>query len=276
VLGDHRGEAANPQHAGAAQPYTFGDTDAAARRLAIVNEVFGSTSRAFLAAAVKHPPALAYDLGCGPGHSTWLLAQATSAKETIGLERALLARAASNTLEGTRFVAWDVTELPFPAGRADLIYARLLLAHLKEPTAVALSWTTQLHEGGLLVVDEIEWIATEQPILQAHLELAASLVASTGAQMCAGPLLARLNDVRGLQRRLAQVTELPVPTATAATMFAMSLDAWGQRAVAAGLYDRAKIAELVAALSQLRSSPATGEITWGLHQAAYELIIATA
>jgi hypothetical protein len=112
-------------------------------------------------------------------------------------------------------------------------------------------------------VDEIEWIATEQPVLKAHLELAASLVATTGAQMCAGPLLASLNDVRGLRRRRGQVTKLPVPTATAATMFAMSLDAWGQRAVAAGLCDRATLAELAAALSQLHSSPATGEITWG-------------
>ena len=206
-----------------------------------------------------------------------LSAQTTGAKATIGLERseAHLARAASSALEGTRFVAWDVTELPFPAGRADLIYARLLLAPLKEPREVALSWTTQLHEGGRLVVDEMEWIATEQPVLRTHLDLAASLVASAGAQMCAGPVLAGLNDVDGLRTRLGQITELPVPTARAAAMFAMSLAAWGQTAVAAGLCDRATIADLAAALSQLRSSPATGEITWGLHQAAYELIAAT-
>ena len=62
MLGDRRGEAASPQHSGAAKSYTFGDTEAAAQRLAVVNEVFGSTSRALLAAAVMHPPALAYDL----------------------------------------------------------------------------------------------------------------------------------------------------------------------------------------------------------------------
>ena len=155
VLGDRTAQAANPQDSAAARSYTFGDADVAAQRLAVVNEVFGSTSRALLEAAVKHPPALAYDLGCGPGHSTRLVAQTTGAKTTVGLERseAHLARAASSALEGTRFVAWDVTELPFPAGRADLIYARLLLAHLKDPRDVALSWTTQLREGGLLVVD---------------------------------------------------------------------------------------------------------------------------
>ena len=170
-----------------------------------------------------------------------------------------------------RFVTWDVAELPFPTGPADLVYARLLLAHLEDPVAVALSWMTQLNVGGLLVVDEIEWIVTDHPVLQAHLHLAASLVATTGAQMCAGPLLAGLGDVPGLRQHLRRVVELPVPTADAAAMFELSLQAWGEGIVAAGLCDRGELFELAGALSALRDSPATGEITWGLHQAVYEV-----
>ena len=95
--------------------------------------------------------------------------------------------------------------------------------------------------------------------------------------MVAGPVLGGLGLGRAgltigpaaLQQRIARVTELPVPTARAATMFAMNLTAWGDQAVTLGLCDRAELAELAAGLSQLRDSPASGEITWGLHQAAY-------
>ena len=136
--------------------YAFGDTDVEAARLALVTEVFGPTSEELLTQAVEHPPVLAYDLGCGPGHTTRLVARATGAALTVGQERsaAHLARARAGAPKGARFVTWDVAELPFPTGPADLVYARLLLAHLEDPVAVALSWTTQLNVGGLLVVDE--------------------------------------------------------------------------------------------------------------------------
>ena len=90
--------------------------------------------------------------------------------------------------------------------------------------------------------------------------------------MCAGPLLTGLGDVPGLRQRLQRVVELPVPTADAAAMFELSLDAWGEGIVAAGLCDRGELFELASALSVLRDSPATGEITWGLHQAVYEVL----
>ena len=268
----------DPAHDAAApapdRTYAFGDTDVEAARLALVTEVFGPTSEALLTQAVEHPPVLAYDLGCGPGHTTRLVAKATGATLTVSLERsaAHLTRARAGAPKGVRFVTWDVAELPFPAGPADLVYARLLLAHLEDPVAVASSWTTQLNLGGLLVVDELEWIATDHPVLQAHLRLASSLVATTGAQMCAGPVLAGLGDVPGLECRLRRVVELPVATVDAAAMFELSLQAWGEGIVAAGLCDRGGLFELARALSALRDSPATGEITWGLHQAVYEVL----
>lgn len=253
--------------------YTFGDGDIQAQRLSVLDDVFGPSSRRLLGDVVTEPPALAYDLGCGTGHTTRMIAAETGARNTVGLDRSEdhVSRAVAHAPGNIDFVAWDVTKLPFPVGPADLIYCRLLLAHLTDPIAVAQSWTTQLNDRGLLVVDEIEWIATEHPILQAHLRLVTSLVATTGAQMCAGPALAGLNDLPGLRRRSMQVAELPVPTAIAATMFTMSLDSWGEQAVVSGLCDRAELTELVAAMSELRSSNETGQITWGLHQAAYEL-----
>jgi DNA/RNA-binding domain of Phe-tRNA-synthetase-like protein len=212
--------------------YTFGDTDVAARPL--VSEV-------------------------------------TSAGRTVGLDGSAtyIERARATASGPVEFGRWDVRELPFPAGPADLIYCRLLLAHLPDPAATAASWATHLTDGGLLVLDEIEWIRASDPLLRAHLRLAEAMVATSGARMCAGPLLGGLADAAGLRRRLARVTELPVPTARAATMFAMNLAAWGDQPVDLGLCDRAGLAELKAGMARLTESPAEGQITWGLHQAAY-------
>jgi hypothetical protein len=57
--------------------YTFGDTSLAARRLALLADVFEPPSRAFLAEFTRvagDQLDLAVDLGCGPGHSTRLVA----------------------------------------------------------------------------------------------------------------------------------------------------------------------------------------------------------
>jgi len=251
--------------------YTFGDTDVAARRLRVLSEVFGPPSRALLAEVTDRPPALAYDLGCGPGHTTAMVSEVTGAGRTVGLDGSAthIERARARASGPVEFARWDVRELPFPAGPADLIYARLLLAHLPDPAGTAASWATQLADGGLLVLDEIEWIEASDPVLQAHLRLAGAMVATSGARMVAGPVLGGLAEAAGLRSRLARVTELPVPTARAATMFAMNQAAWGDKPVTLGLCDEAELAELRAGTARLLESPATGQITWGLHQAAY-------
>lgn len=75
-----------PKEAAAAPAYAFGDSDAAACRLALVARVFESSSRAFLARACPPRPVLAVDVGCGPGHSTRVLGEVSGARQVIGLD----------------------------------------------------------------------------------------------------------------------------------------------------------------------------------------------
>ena len=254
--------------------YTFGDTDVAARRIALLHEVFGPSSRDVLADAVTRPPALAYDLGCGPGHTTSLLAQVTSANRVVGLDSSdgYVARARAAATGPVEFAVHDVLSLPFPAGPAELIYCRLLLAHLPDPADAVRRWASQLTGDGVVVLDEIEWIRASHPLLRAHLRLVESMVATSGARMCAGPLLAGLADGQGLRARLLRIAEVPVPTAKAARMFGMNLAAFGDRPVELGLCDATELADITSGLAELAASPATGEITWGLHQAAYQRV----
>ena len=259
--------------------YAFGDTDIAARRLEVVAQVYGPSSRALLRSAVSRPPGLAYDLGCGPGYTTALVSDATRARRTVGLDSsaANVARARASAPAGAEptgefaveFAVHDVLRLPFPAGPADLVYCRLLLAHLPDPAAAVLDWATQLTPGGLVVVEEIEWISTSHSLLRAHLSIAEALVAASGARMCAGPLLDSLNREPALECRLAQISEVPVRESRAAAMFGMNVAAWGSRPVALGVCSQTEIDELAAGLATLADSPGEGEITWGMHQAVY-------
>ena len=266
--------------------YAFGDGDLAARRLALLHEVYAPSSSALLADAVTTSPALAYDLGCGPGYTTSMVAHVTQAKRTVGLDSsANFVAAARVRHEEARhqeprtggyleFTVHDVLAVPFPAGPAALIYCRLLLAHLADPADVVRRWASQLTDDGVVVVDEIEWIETSHPLLRAHLRLAELMVAASGARMCAGPLLATLSDARGshnrgLRTRLTRISEVPVPTATAARLFGMNLAVADDRPVTLGLCSASDLASLRSGLAELTASAATGEITWGMRQAAY-------
>jgi trans-aconitate 2-methyltransferase len=263
------------------RPYAFGDGELAAARLGLLHEVYAPSSRALLADAVTRAPRLAYDLGCGPGYTTGMVALASQATRTVGLDSSASFVAAARSrrddaLAGRylEFVTHDVLTVPFPAGPADLIYCRLLLAHLPDPAGAIRRWASQLTDNGQVVVDEIEWIETSHPLLRAHLRLAELMVAASGARMCAGPLLASAREGAGPRARLDRIAEVPVPTATAARLFGMNLAATGDRPVILGLCSASDLASLRSGLAELTvsaatGSAATGQITWGMRQAAY-------
>jgi len=66
--------------------YTFGDTPPAARRLDLLAALFEPPTASFLRRDALQQPGLAIDLGCGPGHTTRLVALTTGAVRTVGLD----------------------------------------------------------------------------------------------------------------------------------------------------------------------------------------------
>ncbi|WP_238428624.1 OsmC family protein [Frankia nepalensis] len=300
-------------------PYAFRDTEAAARRLAVVSEVFDPGSRAFVAA---HRPAdvrLAADLGCGPGHTTRMLAGATGAARTVGLDvsAAFLAAAAAagdtaataagdeepgldrvgtrssgrsgdgvggtdgvggvgGAVEGAvEFVRHDVRRVPFPAAArgADVLYARLLLAHLADVTTAIGGWLTQLAPDGVLLLDEIESIDTDQPILSTYLDHARHLLAARGTTLHAGRLLnTALHDLAAhramptFEVEYNATERLSPPVPTAAAMFGMNLAVWRSDP---RFHDRqAELDRLAAGLTDLAAAPGEGHITWAMRRVA--------
>ena len=107
--------------------YAFGDTDIAARRLELLAHVFEHSTRAFL----REAPAarlglaqnlaqkIAIDLGCGPGFTTHLIAEALGFSRVVGLETSErfieLARATANAafrLNSTMYAAFRFLQAP--------------------------------------------------------------------------------------------------------------------------------------------------------------------
>ena len=101
--------------------YAFGDSDLAAERLRLLDATFRTTSRRFLVRDALHRPAVALDLGCGPGATTALLRETVRPGRTIGIDAspAFLdqARQAAPDVE---LLERDLTVDDLPAGRPRL------------------------------------------------------------------------------------------------------------------------------------------------------------
>jgi SAM-dependent methyltransferase len=253
--------------------YAFGDSDAARDRLELVGRIFDPASRAFLAAATDYPPTLAVDLGCGPGGTTALVRAATSARRTVGLDlsAAFVSAAAKRwAADGVEFLQHDVTETPFPVGPVDFLYARLLVTHLAAPAEAVAQWLTQVAPGGRMALDEVEWIRTDEPVLEEYLEVATALIAQHGGNMYAGPCLAALPLTRTAAVRLSEVVVVPVAAAHAARMFRLNLGVWGADGWVVERYGADTIDRLDAQLGALSASTRPTGITWGMRHLLLE------
>jgi trans-aconitate 2-methyltransferase len=248
--------------------YTYGDTALAGERLKLVADLFGPSSEAFLRAATPPAPDLAVDLGCGPGHTTRLVHAVTRARRTVGLDRsaAFIATASSSRTPGVSFVEHDVTQTPLPIGTPDLAFARLLLAHLPDPTALVRAWLSTLAIGGRLLLDEVESVDTENLVMQTYLlEVAIPVITNHGGCLLLGPSLHGMPDPPDAVRVHDEVVTMLPPVASTARMFSMNLEVL----VRAG--EVAPRPELEDGLASLASGAASGHrVVWRMRQVAFE------
>src|SRR4051794_4826414 len=166
--------------------YRYGHSPLAGDRLRLLASVFEPTTRAFLVRAAARPVGLAVDLGCGPGYTTALVQSALEPARTVGIEFSADFVARARLEHGGADLAFfehDVTQVPFPVGPADLVFARYLLSHLPSPMAVVGRWLGQLRPGGRLLLEEAERIDTTSPTFERYLELTVAMLASHGTDM---------------------------------------------------------------------------------------------
>jgi SAM-dependent methyltransferase len=257
---------------GGGTDYVFGDTDVAARRLELVAEAWTAPSAAFLRNDVPKRPRRALDLGCGPGHTTRLVAATTGAGSTVGLDssESFIARAHTDTPPGVAFVEHDLMDLPFPTGRVNLMYARFVLSHIPRPDRVVRAWMTQLELGGVLALDEVEWIRTDDAVLRRYLTILSALLKARGSALAAGPIVDKFDGGRDGRKRTSVVRIHPVPVAVAAELFALNFATWRDDPFVRDGHDPGELDDLERALGELVKGPREPKVTWGMRQATFE------
>jgi trans-aconitate 2-methyltransferase len=257
---------------GSSSEYVFGDTDVAARRLDLLARTWASPSKAFLRDDVPGRPSLALDLGCGLGHTTRLVASTTGARRTIGFDtsESFIARARARAPKDVAFLHHDVMDLPFPTGRANLVYARFVLSHIPRPDRVVPAWMGQLELGGVLALDEVEWIRTDDPALRRYLTMLAALLEARGSSLAAGPIADRFDGGPGGRKRTSVVRVHAVPLGRAAELFALNLATWRDEPFVRDRHTRAYMDDLDTELRVLAHRSNRATVTWGMRQITFE------
>jgi trans-aconitate 2-methyltransferase len=253
--------------------YQFGDHDLAARRLEVVARVFETTTRELLQLAEPRPGSLAIDLGCGPGLTTRLLADALGYKAVAGLDTSerFLAMARRSQAPVLRFHRHDVRSTPFPEAPADLLFCRFLLSHLPAPRTCLEQWATQLNPGGLMLIEEVEAIETAQPVFARYLGVVESMLKSQGTELYVGRTLGSLADLSLLRKRSGQARRFPVSNRDAATMFSMNIPNWKNGPFIRENFSRDSIERLEGELNDLAEAEGgESSITWTLRQMVFE------
>ena len=163
---------------------------------------------------------------------------------------------------GSRRGAWrcwfetaDVTVAPLPGAPADLVYARLVLAHLPDPRATAETWQASLRRGGAVLIEDLEEIDAPAGPLRAYDDLAVAVVRGSGG-----------SDVRrdGPCRARRVVHTVTVPTTVAARIYQFNLRRWWA-APPPGV-SREQLEELHAELETLAATDESATLSWIVRQ----------
>ena len=262
------------QHFSSPVEYLFGDSDTAANRLRLLHDIFTESSRAFLSESVSSRPNLAVDIGCGPGHTTRLINTTLNPARIVGIDssESLIAEARTCS-DREQYLVHDATIVPFPAGPADVLYARFVVSHLQDPVDVLGAWTTQLVEGGLLLLDEVETISTSNEVFSEYLGILDSLMSHERRTLYIGPSLGRMQIPGSIRVQKNQVRTLRVRDQQAAAIFGLNMEAWRDHQYLIDTYGEALITRVADQLkAKSRDADAGSTIEWAMRQMVLERV----
>jgi SAM-dependent methyltransferase len=232
------------------QNYTFGDTDRAAARLALLANVFEPTTRSWLEALGGAAPACVVDLGCGPGHTTELVHTVLGARESWGLDASerLVARARSRLGPPFVFEVHDVTRAPMPTPPADLAYARHLLAHLPDPAQVLRACATTMHPGGRMVLEETAGLDSPDPVFAEYYACVAEMQRHYGQDTLVGLRLDTIAAASPWSVESFSLRHAAIDPRSMASLHAMNVRTWRTDPFAAATFDGERIQAMTDAL----------------------------
>jgi SAM-dependent methyltransferase len=188
----------------------------------------------------------------------------------VGLDAsAAFVDAARRSFANLEFTVHDVTVTPFPVAEPNLVFARLVLAHLPDPACRARTWGQQLAPGGRLLLDELDALDAPDPVFRRYEELVGGVVADRGGPMHAGPLLTDLTDGPDFTLWSSTALTLPVPVRVTARLYAMNLQVWRHDPFARTHFAAAELDALARSLADL-TRDGQGRVDWRLRHVVVE------
>ena len=253
------------------EAYALGDSDEAAARLKVAARLFEPEMTRFIGDAASPDPEVAVDLGCGPGYTTRLLQQTSGAALTVGVDRSEhFLRLAAESAPTLRFLRHDLTEGPPPIDPADLVFCHLLLSHLPDPARAIESWKDCICPTGVILVDEVESIHTDDPVFAEYLALVEAAIDSRGGELYVGPRLAAIRGLNGLRVRSNRVAPHAVAAKDAAAMFGMTFVTLREDPAVKASASPPELAALADALHARTRLDGRQPVSWSMRQTVFE------
>ena len=133
-----------------------GDFDAA--RLALLDQFYNPSSRAFCESAGVAEGDTVADIGCGHGSMTRWLAERVGPHGAVyavdaSAEQLEIARRALADLPQVRFIQARIEDAPLEADSVDWVYSRFLLMHVSDPPAAIAAMARMLTADGALLLE---------------------------------------------------------------------------------------------------------------------------
>ena len=150
-----------------AYKYALAIGDASARRLVLLDSVYGPDAVQILEGIGIRQGDRVADFGCGTGATfPWFVRHVGSSGEVVGLDAsavqlAIARRACIDAgLSNVHFVEADVYASGLPRNSFDVAHCRLLLCHLQKPNDAIQEMADVVHPGGVVACFDLDGLFT--------------------------------------------------------------------------------------------------------------------
>ncbi len=231
-------------------------------RLRLLARVMRPSTLALLERAGLRDGQICLDVGCGGGDVTLDLARLVEPRGCvvgIDLDEVKLdlarAEAAAAGLSNAEFRRGDIVTGVLPTPGFDIVYARFLLSHLREPARAVGRMRDLLAPGGLLIVEDVDFsghfIYPPSAAFADFRALYRRAALARGAQPDIGPRLPGLLEAAGLGPVEMHVVQPASLRGEVKLIAALTMEAIADSVLAAGFATRERIEETVAELHRL-------------------------
>ena len=156
-----KGKATDQRNDESGPDYILAVGEAAARRLLMLDEIFGPHSRELPRRAGLTQGMRVADIGCGTGLvSLWIVAQLGAGGSVTGVDmsgeqlKVAEKNAVAAGLTNISFQEASAYETNLPREQFDLVYSRFLMCHLTDPADALSEMRALLKPDGILVCDD--------------------------------------------------------------------------------------------------------------------------